>query len=317
MGPISKKYLKDWQDFISIFESFDTTSKKYIFRGHSNTILEGNRFQEWGLESSFNRNNRKKTTYSFENLLTQHFQPELFRIHYSKYKFPQVSELVNASTLEKCYFFQHYGIPTCFIDFTFNPLVALYFSISSIEGRSGGAYSIDGDPIFYSDDYDRDFVTIYQIDPLTFSKVFKCKTINPSEFNEYNLDIYRIPNHRFTPYSPLLAFDLSPASNSSESVSNFNLKMQEGCFLFYDNEEIGMSLDEYIEHYCQIENIQLEAPLITKYHIKYNSLYKNRSMENRNQDTVFSFLRKKEKIGEFLFNDLQGLKYDFNFFHQQ
>ena len=317
MQPISKIYLKDWQDYKSLFESYDNSSKKYIFRGHSNSINEKNEFIEWGLESSFNRKYKRSSVYSFENLLTQQFEPELFKIYYSNHRFPQIKELVNATTLEKCYFFQHYGIPTCFIDFTFDPLTALYFSITSIEGNSGGTYDNDGNLITYSEDQNRDFVTVYQIEPLEFLKVFNIKEINRSDFDVFNLESYRAPALTFSPNRPLLAFDLNPTSTASDQVINFNLQKQDGCFLFYDNKDIGMSLEKYIEDYCKFENIQIDAPLITKYYINYNCLYKKRGIENRNLDTVFTFLQKKGRTGEKLFEDLQGLKYDFNLFHQQ
>lgn len=38
---------------------------------------------------------------------------------------------------------QHYGAPTRLLDFTFNPLIALWFAVESLDGRDGRVFAID------------------------------------------------------------------------------------------------------------------------------------------------------------------------------
>lgn len=317
MGALKEIYLTDWQDFIDIFNTYDAASHKYIFRGHSNSIHENNKFIEWSLVSSFNRV-QKKNSYSFYNLLTQQFQSDLFKIHYSDYKFKAAKELSKVSLLEKCYFFQHYGIPTCFIDFTFDPLIALYFSLSNIDGRSGGQYDVaTGSPLFYSNDTTRDYVTIYEIDHQELARQLGIKQIKSENFTGFSIDDFIVAPTNQNRFSAFLALDLDPLSNCSKIILNHNLKKQESCFIFYDNEDVRMSLEDFIDFYFTVENKKVEYPLIKKYNINYNSLFKKRGSQNREHESVFTYLKRVNRTGRDLFDDLQGLKYDFNFFHQQ
>src|SRR5512138_2314097 len=171
MSFIDNQYLNRWEDFVDIFKGYNPYDKTFMFRGHSNAILNEN-FQKWDLVSSFNRNNKRLTNYSFRDFLFQHFEDNLFQTYYGEYSFREIKNLVSAPLLEKCYYFQHYSIPTCFIDFTFHPLIALYFALTNLDGRSGGQYDSDGNPQFYSDDADKDYISVYKIDVVSFQKVF-------------------------------------------------------------------------------------------------------------------------------------------------
>ena len=307
-------YLENWEDFVDKFIQFENEQKKFIFRGQSNSINDKKVFQKWNLTSSFNRIHRKHKSYSFSTYLFQHFDSELFDIYYSKYPYVESQSLSSISLLQKCYFFQHYGIPTCFIDFTFDPLIALYFSISTLEGTSGGLYDDKGNPLFYSNDSDRDYVSIYQINVELLQKLLGSKEITESSFNIDNLESFNVCPNIFSGPNISLGLDLNPISSNSD-FNNYNLKMQKGCFLYYDNEDFKGCLEEFIELYCMINGVNNYDSIITIYNINYNSLFKKN--QNPSAKPLFRFLKERKLTGEYLFNDIQGLKYDFNFFHNQ
>lgn len=78
-----------------------------------------------------------------------------------------------------------------------------------------------------------------------------------------------------------------------------------------------MSLEKYLDFYTSFDQLQLVKPVVTVYNINYNSLYKKMHSRNPNHVPVFKFLKQQKLTGQYLFNDIQGLKYDFSFFHQQ
>jgi hypothetical protein len=304
MQVLKEYYLNKWEDFVTLFENYNSEDKKYIFRGHSNKRIYPNKFEKWDIVSSFNRI-QEYDGYSFSNYLYQQFESSLFKDTYSGYQYEKITELTKASLLQKCYFFQHYGIPTCFIDFTFDPLIALYFSLSTISGRNGGSYDGEGNPTFFSNDSDRDFISIYQIDVNVLQDEFNIESINSEMFDLSNIGNYHV------------GLDLNPTSQGESLIDNFNLLHQKGCFLYYDNEDFKLPFEKFLEFYCLNNNIKLRRPAINVYNINYNSLYKKRPENHPNQVTVFNYLRQHNISGQFLFNDIQGLKYDFNFFHNE
>jgi len=142
----------DWQSLIDKFENLDTTNK--IFRGQSNSYNSyTKKFEKWPIISSFNRY-YPEDKYNFRTIIIQQLNKNEFDSYFKEYKYDKIKSLVDCNQLEKIYFLQHYGIPTCFIDFTKDPLVALYFAMSSVRGNSGR-------PIGYPDDH---YITIYEID---------------------------------------------------------------------------------------------------------------------------------------------------------
>lgn len=310
-------YLHKWEDFVDLFKNYNLEEKKFIFRGHSNTVTK-NKFQKWSIVSTFNRSQKYLDTYSFKEYLYQHFGASLFQTYYDKYAYDKISSLINVSLLEKCYFFQHYGIPTCFIDFTFDPLIALYFSISSITGRSGGKFDDEGNPLFYSNETNRDFVSIYQIDTKLLKGTLKIKEINGESFCLEGLENYKVPHSKFSHTNAYMGLDLDPQSKIKDLAGNYNLNSQKGCFLYYDNEGFqGKSFEHFINSFSIENSIKIKSHIITIYNINYNSLFKKMRSRQPNHIPLFKFLKEKKLTGQYLFNDIQGLKYDFNFFHQQ
>jgi len=73
-----------------------------------------------------------------------------------------------------------------------------------------------------------------------------------------------------------------------------------------------ISFEDFLIQYGKINGLSLDEPILNIYNIKYNSII-NR-LENRKKN-VFKFLNDKNITGKYLFDDIQGLKYDYiNFF---
>lgn len=297
-----------WQDFVDTNPLSNINEKKYIYRGQTNGSVDG-KFAEWELISSFNR--YYSDIYDFETFIFQ--QVSFMNSTYSEYEFVKNNDIQNSNTISRIYFLQHYGVPTCFIDFTFNPLIALYFSISSLRGQSGGIFTIDGFPEFYPDDY---YFTIIRIEVDRLRQITNIKNLR-----HFNLDLFiRYDEYRINiekNYYASIAFDLSPLK-SINNLCNYNLSRQASCFLLYDNKSCdGISFEEFLDSYIKKFKIDIEMPFITKYHIRYNTAFKPQRSKHPHYISLFSFLKSHNISGKDMFNDIQGLKYDFNFFHQE
>lgn len=114
--------IENLNEFIDIIMGFEknirgnkATIKKMLFRGMTNT--------SWELIPSIARS---------RNL--EFKEKEL--IHEFKYRYPDI--FMNLSTnFEKLSYMQHYGLPTRLLDFTENPMIALYFACNQMKKRNG------------------------------------------------------------------------------------------------------------------------------------------------------------------------------------
>jgi len=303
-----------WEEYVE--ETKNLSTDKFIYRGQSNLFKNGS-FTPWGIKSSFNRENDPKK-FKFRKFLTQQLEQGLFETYYSNYEFVKNTNLNQSDLISRLYFLQHYGISTCLIDFTFDPLVALYFSLTSLKGHNvmRTANPSTGVLTIYPDDC---YVSIYQI-----NHKLLCEKLNINNLDEANknltikYDHYAIDLNRKLEWAHL-AIDLDPLSKINNSINNYNLKEQKGCFLLFDNHYAqDYDLITFIEKYCEINDMIFTEPLVTIYNIKYNSLFQRMHIINKPRyKTVFKFLKENNCTGQYLFNDYQGLKYDFNFFHDQ
>lgn len=94
-------------------------------------IFRGQADKGWDLVPSIYRDNR----FKYETLYMQ----ELERIC------PE--EFVGLSYIEKMIKMQHHGLPTRLLDFSLNPLVALYFACNGCMGSDGAVYAVHGFPL--------------------------------------------------------------------------------------------------------------------------------------------------------------------------
>lgn len=278
----------------------------FIYRGQSNDFSRPT-FTSWQLVSSFKRRYHScliKFKYFAEKL-----DPKICRYFFRNYKVDIIEKLGDSSSIDKLYFFQHYGIPTCLIDFTHDPLIALYFAMAEVSEPDTKSYDNESNPKFYPNDC---YLTIYQLNHERLKTVFNVKDIENTSFNTDRYLSYRITINYNDYY---LGLDLTPESKINSSlVENFNLKKQKSVFLLFDDTETYQtkSFEDFINEWCEDKTIENPEPILTKYLIPYNSVFESRDSNSPQSTSLFHYLIKKGISGCFLFNDLQGIKYDFN-----
>ena len=260
--------LNTWRDYVELHKDVDLSPD--IFRGQSNMINSSGKFTKWGLESSFNRYYTKQFSFQFKKMLNQQFEKELFKNKYGGYSYRDIDHLASLNALQKWYHLQHYGIPTCLIDFTFEPLVALYFAMTSIQGTSSLKYDENGNCIHFSNDADRDYVSIYKLNYNILNVYFSTKEINNENFDGW-LSSYKIQYTNITADNIKIGLILKPEEDL-KGIANYNLSAQKGCFLLFDNEEgfdrakgamCKVDFEDFLKKHEQHFELKLPEPVLT------------------------------------------------------
>ena len=106
---------------------------KYIYRGHAS--------YKWPLKSSIGRNKNYTKDLEKEVFLR-------FKMNYYSYT-PERPQ----SDMDLLFLGQHYGLPTRLLDFTYNPMIALYFACESEPESDGRVYvwSLNNMPLMDAD----------------------------------------------------------------------------------------------------------------------------------------------------------------------
>jgi len=113
------------------------------------------------------------------------------------------------------------------------------------------------------------------------------------------------------------ALDPNPEIRIGDKFDNYNLLNQNSCFLLFDNcETNNIGFEDFIQLYAKEKNISIVEPIIEIYKIPYNNIFRKLRRFDSNSVSLFKYLAMNKISGKYLFNDFQGLKYDFNFFHQ-
>jgi hypothetical protein len=301
----------NWPALVKELENNSDESK--IYRGHSNNysyerVKIQNRYNRkvfldyWKLISSFNRH-YSTFGYLFRTYLKQQFADGFFKSVYGEYSFKEIDFLKECSLIERVYYFQHYGVPTCLIDFTKDPLIALYFAISSVKASNGGALDKDDNPYYHPSE---PFISIFEVNFERITDLLKVKFIDKDSlikiYDDYDM------------YGCHIAFDINPLHNCQTQSVNENLTRQKGCFILFDNNNTDLTLVNYLKSSLKSLGIRFEI-LVREYRLPYNKVFHKGGLDEFKDIKLFTFLNKHNATGRTLFNDIQGLRHDLNFFH--
>lgn len=128
-------------NILKILESYfeDEFGKKafFIYRGHPSVEykLIPSIFRKFKQEDD--KHEYWKYSLSNENEMYMHFIKE------AKLYIKNIDDNTNEGYLEWMVYAQHFGVPTRLLDFTHNPLVALYFACSKEENKDGAIWIIN------------------------------------------------------------------------------------------------------------------------------------------------------------------------------
>ena len=111
--------IKDIQSYVKLVLE-NAKKGQCVYRGHAS--------KEWQLKSSIGRNEK----YSIELEKSVFFQ---FKQNYYSYTTERP-----ACDIDLLFLAQHYGLPTRLLDFTYNPMIALYFACESEPDKDGRVY---------------------------------------------------------------------------------------------------------------------------------------------------------------------------------
>ncbi|GAA4277491.1 FRG domain-containing protein [Aquimarina mytili] len=139
--------IKTFEELLEALER-QKTGQNFVYRGVSNTRYE--------LITSLGRceSTTGKPINRLESRLTKLFKES---------SIPYLEHKPN-NELEWLAIAQHYGLPTRLLDWTYNPLIAIYFAIESTPVNDGAVYKLSGCSTIQKPD---------ETDPYTLDKVYK------------------------------------------------------------------------------------------------------------------------------------------------
>ena len=125
------KKVKTLNQLFKLFKEIEEL-KNPIYRGHSSVEyeLKSSAFRRLEKKYKDDKNKLKRNLSSYHEQLVEEFKS-------NKYHQSEIGELCDLEILAKL---QHYGAATCFLDFSKNIAVALWFACSSKEDKDGRLY---------------------------------------------------------------------------------------------------------------------------------------------------------------------------------
>lgn len=252
------------QYFLKIVFSVADKGKHVVFRGQAD--------KDWKLIPSLLRyeNKRDNSRYIYK--------------HLSKYKYTNIAS-ENGDFIEELVNLQHYGIPTCLLDWTKNALVALFFCVSEFFDKDGYVFVIDPVRVIEPEDSD------WQVE---------CKELR---------NLYYSPENYLTVYDEKLAAKIFRKYKTSKcpqysytflepNFSNDRVKVQSGLFVaikylpkkIFDNKRFRNDLtEEYLNDLLNDKKVNEEEKkfiLSLKVIIEKN---KDRYQKHCNEEAALDF----------------------------
>ena len=209
------------------------TSIMPIFRGQAD--------KSWDLLPSIYRNDR----FEFETI----YLKELERIC--------PDEFFGLSYIEKMIKMQHHGLPTRLLDFSLNPLVALYFACKEIFDTDGVVYAIHGFPM-----HPENFIWTSIVTKAIFEY-----TLTNFSFEEFIRDLQQdplnYPCHDVEPFYTKAQIKkiLTNPIGIYPKLNNSRLRNQDGVFVLF-----GMCLSGSTHGKSRFDKVTYKTPTVLSKH---------------------------------------------------
>lgn len=296
-------FYKCWTEFAIKFHQYEQNPNT-IFRGQSNKG-PGWEFEFNQIKSTLNRN---EPSIHLDDYFRFIIDGKKYLRKYDSIRNNVINE--NVSLLELLSFLQHKGIPTPLVDFTYDPITALYFASNIPFERTIGT--------------DSRYISIFEIDCKILLKEYEIKELTFIDNVNYSFPYSDLSN--FNPLNdieldykkPFIA--LCKNEFEDQSLKNSNFEKQSGVFIFLyisnecnQNQEDGKieSMEDLL--LCIKTRRSISQNAIKSHLIPYESLLLGPPEISSMTDVLFLYLKSKGKTGEQLFDDINAFKYDFMF----
>ncbi|MEI6767227.1 MAG: FRG domain-containing protein [Bacteroidota bacterium] len=297
-----------WTDYAKLFKEYQKNNN-IIFRGQSNAGRTSN-FDFWQIVSNLNRHYPDISLKDFFSFTSQGKQ--------QLREYPAFSQKISTPDdihlIDLLAFLQHRGISTPLVDFSYDPITALFFACAAMpfETANGSDYR---------------FLSIFEIDSEVLFSYGIREMPGDFSFNQYDfqcLDPYNpMPDHFVGSDKPCMAV----CRNLPGGLQNFNLTQQDGAFLLIHVPKMISILSDRQRclRYNSLEDLLLHIRLEKNIHVKplklhlipYQSIFLSPDDDKifSMPDTLYLYLEIKQKTGKLLFagDDLNAFKYDFMF----
>ena len=295
-----------WLDFALKFRDYKIDNSR-IFRGQSND-LQNLKFNFWQIQPNLFRSEYRRIT------LHEYFQNLIFSSDYiTSYRARLKNQLASSNLIDLMAFLQHNGIPTPLVDFTTDPITAMYFAMSKLPIKN---------PIFP----EALFHSVFEINRNTLLEDFRIKELVMNHGIQKHDIIDSFANFRIEINPEDNRYDDAPLLGLCNNISqeynliNNKLEKQNGEFIFLhlpdriylDGRWIKeLSLEWLLKILCK-RNGLLNKPIILHL-IPYKSIIDDVDGVFFPHDLLYTYFKLKGKTGLNLFEDITGFRYDFLF----
>ena len=206
-----------------------------MFSNNTNSLAlyRGQADKSWGLVPKVYRNNR----FVNESALIAEFERM------------KPDEFCGLSNIEKLIKMQHYGLPTRLLDFSENPLIALYFACDSAENidKDGAVYFLGGTPVF-----NQDHIAIAIIAKAIFEQGHHI------HMNSFIASLREDPNIHQTNFTEKEIIEMLTITTFGirPKLHNQRIRQQSGAFLMFGMEY--KSKDRFFHNFSELKPKKIE-----------------------------------------------------------